>query len=189
MMEWLIAFLLGAVFNRGFRGGGLTQYLPWLKGGKIINALAFGIFCVASTHYLAAWEYAETYNDALWYAVAMWLGAMDGWGEYIGAMVRRHILTGTEVEKIDQLILKYKSNPMLWGFLGLTVRGAFWGAAISSSVHAIWPLLVGLLMGSVYYVTITLAGLLFKERGYGWGGGEIVFGGLLWQAALFSLMA
>lgn len=192
-MQYALYFIIGAVFNR-IRGGLINLYWPAFKGiGKHVNDAAFGLFCGAVLYGLdiTAWS-STTWNDVAWYTTAMWAGRSLGWGEYIGAMIDKKIHSGDEVDFIDAAIKKYTDRPVLWGFLGLTLRGGLWGMFIALVAHSIIPALAGSLMGCVYFCTIKIADLQDGKAdtvgaNKGWGYGEYVFGGILWMSCAYAL--
>ena len=119
---------------------------------------------------------------------AMWLGAMKGWGDYIGALGgwRTHNLK--EWGAIDWAISSLKRYPKLWGWVGLSIRGALWGAvvAVPFALHGL-PWVDFIVLGSTMPVWYRLALHWTWHRARsdwqeaGWGLGEIIFGIVFWK--------
>lgn len=157
-MGWLV-FLLGAISNR-IRGTAGTI-------GRLGNAILFGVVM----------SYQHNINP-LYISVAMLIGASFGWGAYIGAMIHKRI--EPEVYFIDKLIVPLKYNPMLYGFVGLTIRGLVLAVPICLVFHSLVPLLAGVIMGLVYFSVIKIVDKIVGYPDYGWAISEVLFGGLFW---------
>lgn len=130
---------------------------------------------------------------ALWSFPACLIAMSFGWGRYIGTLGGWEKETWEEVDFIDHaiadlmvskfsthLINKYDIDDMrLWGFYGLTLRGAFMGIVLSLPLHSVWPLLASTTMGIVYLASIEICHAVLKDRQRGWELGEVLFGGLI----------
>lgn len=173
----ILATFFGAFLNR-CRGGLLTiLFNPdesntfWKKVGKFGNAVGFGVIaaiCVNSYYALPVG------------IVAMLIGASFGWGKYITGIIEKGFdVQEEEIKWIDKLVMQKDDYPVLRSVAALSLRGLIWTVCIAIpmaffNLSYLYFAPVGLLMGAVYYVTISL----FK--GHGWGYGEYLFGGLLW---------
>lgn len=179
MTTLLAIAMIGAFLNR-VRGGLFDSFLQPLDGvGKVVNDLAFTILFSLLTDW----------HTGVWYGIAMLTGRSFGWGEYIGAIINGSINTGNEVPYIDRLIKRFTKQPLLWGVLGLTLRGALWGICLGMVQHSIIPVLAGATMGCVYFLTVAYARARDKwMANRGWGYGEYVFGGILWAATAYNLV-
>lgn len=206
---WLfgLAAIFGGLFNR-IRGGGFGKFrqslkdlvpswLTWLFDGKYVNAMAFGLFI----GFLAG-----DWKLGLFSLAAMFIGQAPGWGEYIGAAGgwRKgiHFLpVGTQLsdykidsdlyklykpldewDPIDFIIKPLLKYPVAWGVVGLTLRGALWGACLSIALQSAIPLAASLLMGVVYF------SLTRYSRKWGWEYSEIVFGIILWISSTGAVL-
>lgn len=189
----ILIFVAGAFFNR-CRGGLLeqvriTSFLPpqIRSKGKIINDICFGLLFSWLSNSALSYEFAK---DTALYGFAMFYGRHFGWGNYIGAIIRKDTsyFTEAEVDFIDAKVKRYLHRPVLYGTLALTMRGLLWAAFISMALNSLIPLLAGMLMGVVYCTVITLCGKTEDERARGWGYSEYVFGGILWATCAYALV-
>lgn len=178
--------LLGGLSN-AIRGG---QWKEWLGlpedsvWGKIpSDAINAAIFAAA-----VLWIHGNPVLAAASYG-AMWLGAAKGWGDYIGALGGWRISDLKEVRWIDAIIKPLIAKPKLWGWAGLSLRGAYWGACLAApfAYYGLpWAqfILLGATMPLCYWLAIQWA--WHRARGNwqsaGWGLGEIFFGFALWNA-------
>lgn len=169
----LLFALCGALWNR-IRGHGI-------KFGKIANDVAFGL--------LASFIVQEWWMLPV-AAFFMLLGRSMGWGDYIGALGGWRKTDLEEDEFIDALIRPFYNQPRLWGFMGMTLRGAFWGFCLFL-IPGIGPIAMtaGTTMGVCYFLTFEVCKLLkvthWENTGWEWS--EVIFGAVLWAAALGSL--
>ena len=173
----ILAAILGAFLNR-WRGGLLNilfspeQEKTSLKRiGKFGNAIGFGLLA----GYVASSYYAIVVGIA-----AMLIGASFGWGKYISGIINKDFdANEEEIKWIDKLVMKTNDYAQLRSVAALSLRGLIWTVCIAIpmaffNLAYLYFIPVGLLMGVVYYVTISIAGAK------GWGYGEYAFGGLLW---------
>ncbi len=187
--------IIGAVSN-AVRGG---QWRKWFgleavnkETGKFekynwissdgLNAFIYGICVFAATRNV--WL-------ALVSAALMWVGAKAGWGDYVGALGGWRVDGLKENVVIDFFIRPLRKYPKWWGFAGLTIRGAFWGAMLSTAFFyygyntiAVSFIARGALMGAAYWAALAWSkNRVNDEQGKcGWGLGEIFFGKILWDA-------
>ncbi len=185
MIPW---FLIGAISN-AIRGGqwrgwlGVTGKYEWFPSDTI-NALIYGIvvYYVTSNPLIAAVSMP-----------LMWLGALPGWGDYIGALGGWRIDNLKEIKLIDILISPLKKRPKWWGFAGLTIRGLYWGFILSLPFFwfdistAISFILCGSSMGIAYWAALNwmkyrIGKVSDEWTQAGWGLGEIFYGAILWSA-------
>ncbi len=225
MIKLLIAALAGLIFNLvrgGFHGplrakilqgmgsssgprGMAIKIVNRLLDGKVINALAFGIFCVIAhaSEYQGIIEGMPTYifvSGALslfLYESAMMLrGSAPGWGDYIGAIggwrkglpVPEGRITKEEyeihkplqeVDYIDRIIKPLEKHPVLWGLAGLSIRCGEWGLFIGAPLLSFWPVLAGLLAGPLCWAAIKIG-----PRRYGWMIFEALLGVVFWASVI-----
>lgn len=163
--------ILGAFVNR-CRGGLLNKYHQYAKRiCKYGNAVVFG---VVAGLLIGSW-YA-----GILATLGMFIGSAFGWGKYIGGIINKTFDPDeVEVRWIDWLVMQKTDYAQLRSVVALSLRGLIWTSCIAVSV-ANWNLdylfyaPVGLLMGIVYYITISIS------KAKGWSYGEWVFGALLW---------
>lgn len=177
----LIFLILGAFFNR-IRGGWL-----FTSNGGAVNVLAFGLTVGIILQSVMAGVAA---------AAGMWIGQAPGWGRYIGALGGWEDKELTEFLPVDAMIEWAKYSKRLWGYLGLSLRGAVWGIAVGVAV-AFWipsagilAPFVGLLMAPCYLATIEAARWLKVKNpaGTGWEWGEYLFGAVFWAFILAQVL-
>jgi hypothetical protein len=165
----LLTAILGAIFNR-LRGSGI-------RGGRWINVIAFGFLC--------GWLYTPIIG--VFAALGMAIGQSLGWGRYIGALGGWEQQELKEVWFIDAVISPLKHNMRLWGFVGLMLRGMFWGACIGISIGSVWPMLAGATMPLCYLLALHLTRWTDNPQGRGWEVGEVLFGAVLWASVALIL--
>lgn len=167
----IILAILGAFVNR-CRGGLLNAY-----GLKTVckygNAVVFGVVC---GFLLNSWQFGVSG------AIGMFIGASFGWGKYIAGIINKTFdVNEVEIKWIDKFVMQTNDHAVLRSVVALSLRGLIWTSCIAIALLNPFYAPIGLLMGIVYYVTISLAG----EKG--WSYGEWVFGAILWGS--FSFIA
>ncbi len=141
------SILFGALFNR-IRGGLLAQYK--IPKGKLINVLAFTVFCFI----LFPW-YA---------AIAAGLAMLIGQQPEVGPLVGSDGILGG---KHDVAHLGKVSQ-----------RGTWWAALISLAIWSPIPLVAGLLYPVPFLIGYWFEQRNSKYNG--WGIAEYIFGAMLW---------
>lgn len=199
--------VIGMVANR-VRGGALTNLswdMNWINEGKEsptktigkhLNDLVFGglfaYLCTYSfnTKFLAAFSVLT---------ISMWVGRSFGWGTYINGIIERKVLLEEEIKWIDKLVLNKTNYPLLRNTAALSLRGLIWTTCLTAGfaiINLFNPIsfkifalpFVGLLMGSVYFLTMEICGRHNKKvRGQGWSLGELFWGFILWGACALLL--
>ncbi len=172
--------IIGMIMN-AIRGAQWKAFVPekyhWINS-DLINSTIY----MATVYYLTNDIYTSMASF-----VAMWLGAMMGWGDYIGALGSWRKDDLQENKYIDPLIKWLLKYPRWWGFAGLTLRGAIWGLclAIPFGFAGLPFIYMGATMGLCYFAAIEYAKSRIPEgnwAGMGWGLGEIFYGYALWSA-------
>lgn len=172
--------LIGAVSN-AIRGGQLG-----IKSNHDLYNALITVFCTA----LSMCNPLSPIQG-----ISMWLGAIPGWGAYIGALGKEHadISKLSEIWIIDCCIHKYCTleTQQQWGFYGLTLRGLYWGlclailpACLNYWITSIAFILVGVSMGLAYRTVIQWCNALTIEGGTislsrAWALSEWAFGAVL----------
>lgn len=176
--------IIGGIAN-AIRGGQMHSWIGRpIPKPDIVNALLYGI-CV----YSSAGEF--------WLAVmscfAMFLGAVVGVGDYIGALYGTRKVVLSECWFIDPMIRPLQKWPELWGYAGLTLRGLYWGACLATPFllygyedQASSLLLHGSMMPlayvAAYFWIKTRIPTLADRAGVSWGLAEVFYGAILWSA-------
>ncbi|MBP5698683.1 MAG: hypothetical protein J6W96_04070 [Alphaproteobacteria bacterium] len=191
MIETFIISLLNAF---GFRvRGGLGE--RW--GFKFpLNKWWFAVIFSLCTAYLQGWD--QNYQLVLMIATRI-STQIAGWGEYVGCVLGiaqpqsdredlpkvDHILDNMKWEAHDVKVWKWTihvpafnllDHGVLFGWLGLTIRGLYMTFIIGLALRSIPFMLCGLAMGSIYW----FAGWLYRKglndgKG-GWNIGEWLYG-------------
>lgn len=190
-MEIIVLSIIGAIVNR-FRGGGLLNIKY-----RTLPFLAVFLTCAL---YVNLQTHPENMQEAIIATVlatiAMWAGEAAGWGRYIGALggwERKPLMEFAPVDFVIRPIRPWLVRPQfvstqqiiqlrLWGFCGLTLRGAYWGALLGVVMLNPCMVVAGATMGVCYAVCIWFAKKLTNDKGKGWEYAEFVFGGVLWAS-------
>lgn len=211
--------LLGAFCNR-VRGGlkpkfiqRIDDFLPeFFSTGRLFNDIVFA-FCFSA---IIGSSYQGFVDGSPYYSVdfsfilflllgaSMAVGRSQGWGAYIGNMIRKNDNEEREVEWIDKIARKFPrdKNPLFKNTLALSIRGMVWSFWISfacsvsvmfgfSDISVLGILLFALSgfgMGIVYLFAIEIQNLINRTRNDGWASGEWLFGGWLWGAFLLCMV-
>lgn len=207
--------LLGAYFNnvRGDNAAKDADVRPYRLMGRTLNFVIFGLLV-----FIASYPYGVALAALFGFvsALGMWAGQAPGWGRYIGALAGTEKEPLVEVKLIDAMIAPLRPDNvpnsrlgpvgqmMAWGFAGATLRGTWWGIALTIpatvlyllgllpwikadfATSAAWMILTASAFGIVYGVVIHT----YKHHpvfaanpiGKSWGASEPYFGALLWGA-------
>ena len=189
-MTWLIPFLC----SLGFRiRGGLGERWGWKFP---LNKFWFaGIFSACD-----AWLHGWDLNRFSVMFIAVRLSTqLAGWGEYVGCVLGMaqpqperedlpkvdHILDNMKWDAHDVKVWKWTihihafnllDHGVLFGWLGLTVRGLYMTFIIGLALQSIPFMLCGLAMGSIYWFAGWLYRLGLNDGKGGWNIGEWIFG-------------
>lgn len=189
----LILYMAALSLLNMIRGG------LWLKWGNE-GVMTLGVFgLLSATFYM----YPETnpwgdnhYTLAAIVAILLFVFEKFGWGRYFGAMkdpISKFQSKDDyqEVEFIDWVIeglipekhthskKEYTRLTRLWGFSGMTLRGCLWLFPSAIALLSLWPMVVGGLMGVVYYFSRS-----FKHH---WKVAEGTFGALIGAGLYLAL--
>lgn len=192
----LAAAALGGVMNM-VRGG---LWAGWLQGrGRIINVIAYGLFCGALAFYAQA---DAVHARALVSAALMYALQAPGYGVYTGTILNGFYMKGgvvvstpkPEIALIDALIGPLAMQPVLYGFTGATLRGALWGAGLALawvdmgpldlSTYSFWPLAGGASLGAAFWLA-----RFWPNHSTQWKVGEALFGAALWASVAFTVLS
>lgn len=190
-MIGVLLFLLGGLTNRFVRGGNVATRtenflvlcgLPEKEVQKIVSAdfLNFLIFQMTCFYFFEFWQ-------ALAVGIAMWVGAAPTWGQYITALRKNHVHQPYDrnaiFDYIPNLILRLDKG-LLSGFVGLLLRGIFWGGLLAFAAGIFAPLFVGAAMPIIYLLMIKLEE---KTKAInGWELAEFIMGGVLWTSVFYG---
>ena len=189
-MTWLIPFLC----SLGFRiRGGLGERWGWKFP---LNKFWFaGIFSACD-----AWLHGWDLNRFSVMFIAVRLSTqLAGWGEFVGCVLGiaqpqpdredlpkvDHILDNMKWDAHDVKVWKWTihipdfnllDHGVLFGWLGLTVRGLYMTFIIGLALQSIPFMLCGLAMGSIYWFAGWLYRLGLNDGKGGWNIGEWLYG-------------
>ena len=188
-MTWLIPFLCSLGFR--IRGGLFERQWKRLPLNKWWFATIFAL--------CACWLKGWDWNYFLVVFIAARLSTqLAGWGEYVGCVLGMaqpqpdredlpkvdHILDNMKWDAHDVKVWKWKihipafnllDHGVLFGWLGLTVRGLYMTFIIGLALQSIPFMLCGLAMGSIYWFAGWLYRLGLNDGKGGWNIGEWLF--------------
>lgn len=157
-----------------------------IKGHKIpLNKIWFALF------YAGAFCYLTSFSWNVWAVVSIaTLVAYQeyGWGEYVGCL-----LCGSKPSErsdcdlvddiVDNLKITYKGKvykltdyPVLFGWLGLSLRGGIMSFTIGLAMQNIPYMFTGLAMGTVYKLGGFICKYIYDDGKYGWRWAEWLYG-------------
>ena len=188
-MTWLIPFLCSLGFR--IRGGLFERQWRRLPLNKWWFAAIFAA--------CACWLKGFDWNYYLVVFIAARLSTqLAGWGEYVGCVLGMaqpqperedlpkvdHILDNMKWDAHDVKVWKWKihipafnllDHGVLFGWLGLTVRGLYMTFIIGLALQSIPFMLCGLAMGSIYWFAGWLYRLGLNDGKGGWNIGEWIY--------------
>lgn len=157
-----------------------------IKGHKIpLNKIWFALF------YAGAFCYLTSFSWNVWAVVSIaTLVAYQeyGWGEYVGCL-----LCGSKPSErsdcdlvddiVDNLKITYKGKvykltdyPVLFGWLGLSLRGGIMSFTIGLAMQNIPYMFTGLAMGTVYWLGGLVCKYIIDDGKCGWRWAEWLYG-------------
>lgn len=182
-MKALIISLIDSFLWR-VRGGWRIPYTDKKAPlNKIWFAVAFGI----EAGLLKGWDWSLVITTMIATLVSY---QAYGWGEYIGCLLcKSKPSERSDCDLVDEIVdslkITYKGKvykltdyPVLFGWVGLSLRGLILSFIIGLALNSIPFMLCGLAMGTVYW----LGGLFNKiidDGKYGWKWAEWFFGAYL----------
>ena len=189
-MTWLIPFLC----SLGFRVRGGLFERQWRR--LPLNKWWFAAIFAACSCWLKGFDW----NYYLVVFIAARLSTqLAGWGEYVGCVLGMaqpqpdredlpkvdHILDNMKWDAHDVKVWKWTvhipafnllDHGVLFGWLGLTVRGLYMTFIIGLALQSIPFMLCGLAMGSIYWFAGWLYRLGLNDGKGGWNIGEWIYG-------------
>ena len=189
-MTWLIPFLCSLGFR--IRGGLFERQWRRLPLNKWWFAAIFAA--------CACWLKGFDWNYYLVVFIAARLSTqLAGWGEYVGCVLGMaqpqleredlpkvdHILDNMKWDAHDVKVWKWTihipafnllDHAILFGWLGLTIRGLYMTFIIGLALQSIPFMLCGLAMGSIYWFAGWLYRLGLNDGKGGWNIGEWLYG-------------
>lgn len=194
-MNLIVTGLISCLCSLGFRiRGGLGERWGWKFP---LNKWWFAaIFASCSTWLYDCWEW-----NFFWvlFIAARLSTQLAGWGEYVGCVLGMaqpqpdredlpkvdHILDNMKWDAHDVKVWKWTvhipafnllDHGVLFGWLGLTVRGLYMTFIIGLAQQSIPFMLCGLAMGSIYWFAGWLYKLGLDDKKCGWNIGEWLYG-------------
>ena len=189
-MMWIIPVLVALGFR--IRGGLFERQWKRLPLNKWWFATIFAL--------CACWLKGWDWNYFLVVFIAARLSTqLAGWGEYVGCVLGMaqpqpdredlpkvdHILDNMKWDAHDVKVWKWTihipafnllDHGVLFGWLGLTVRGLYMTFIIGLALQSIPFMLCGLAMGSIYWFAGWLYRLGLNDGKFGWNIGEWIYG-------------
>ena len=165
--------------------GGLRMYKDKKYPlNKLWFAVAFGI----EAGYLRGWDWRFVITTMIATLVSY---QIYGWGEYIGCLLcgSKPYPERSDCDLVDEIVdnlrisfkgweWKLTDHPVLWGWVGLSLRGLILSFIIGLALNSILFMLCGLAMGTVYWLGGQLNKLIDDEK-CGWKHAEWLFGAYL----------
>lgn len=183
-MKALLFSLIDAFLFRVRGGWKIPNTDKRLPLCKLWFAIAFGI----EAGIIKSWDWAFVATTMIATFVSY---QIYGWGEVLGCVcgVGKPNPDRSDCDLvdniIDSLVIKFKGKvykltdyPILFGWVGTSLRGLIMTFIIGLALNSILFMLCGLSMGTIYW----LAGLLNKfidDGKYGWRWAEWLYGGYL----------
>jgi hypothetical protein len=155
MQELIIYALLGAFFNSFLRGGFIKTWWPNFRGGKIINAVAFGI---------AAYFAVNNYL----YASLLGLGMLIGQAPAIFHPLSDY---AKKTGHVFMWVLVVMERGIVWS-LPLIAASGYW-----AHYEALWWLVLAVAMPVCYSLDWT-------RWKYRWVMAEVIYGACMWSLLL-----
>lgn len=200
-MDWLI-IILNAL---GFRiRGGLGERWGWKFP---LNKWWFAVIFSLCAAYLHGWN--QNYQLVLMIAARL-STQLAGWGEYVGCVLGTakpqpdredlpkvdHILDNMKWDAHDVKVWKWTihipafnllDHAILFGWLGLTIRGLYMTFIIGLALQSIPFMLCGLAMGTIYWLVGLFSRKVYNLYKGGWNIAELIYGGYLgWMLCVFG---
>ena len=193
-MNLIVTGLISLLDALGFRiRGGLGERWGWKFP---LNKFWFAAIFSACDAYLHGWDLNRF---AVVFIATRISTQIAGWGEYVGCVLGMakpqperedlpkvdHILDNMKWDAHDVKVWKWTihipafnllDHGMLFGWLGLTIRGLYMTFIIGLALRSIPFMLCGLAMGTIYWI----AGWLYRhgvdDKKCGWNVGEWLYG-------------
>lgn len=198
-MDWVIVLLCAL----GFRiRGGLGERWGWKFP---LNKWWFAVIFSLCAAYLHGWD--QNYQLVLMIAARL-STQLAGWGEYVGCVLGLaqpqpdredlpkvdHILDNMKWDAHDVKVWKWTihipafnllDHAILFGWLGLTIRGLYMTFIIGLALQSIPFMLCGLAMGTIYWLCGLFSRKVYPLYKGGWNIAELIYGGYLgWMLCL-----
>lgn len=200
-MDWLISLLCAL----GFRiRGGLGERWGWKFP---LNKWWFAVIFSLCAAYLHGWD--QNYQLVLMIAARL-STQLAGWGEYVGCVLGiaepqpdredlpkvDHIMDNMKWDAHDVKVWKWTvhipafnllDHAILFGWLGLTIRGLYMTFIIGLALQSIPFMLCGLAMGTIYWLCGLFSRKVYPLYKGGWNIAELIYGGYLgWMLWIFG---
>lgn len=187
----------------GFRiRGGLGERWGWKFP---LNKWWFAVIFSLCAAYLHGWD--QNYQLVLMIAARL-STQLAGWGEYVGCVLGiaepqperedlpkvDHILDNLHWEARDVKVWKWTvrvpafnllDHAILFGWLGLTVRGLYMTFIIGLALQSIPFMVCGVAMGTIYWLVGLFSRKVYPLYKGGWNIAELIYGAYLgWMLCL-----
>lgn len=161
--------------------------IPYTNKKVFLNKLWFAVAFGIEAGILKGWNW----NFVIITALATWVSYQAyGWGEYVSCACgvgtpnpnRRDCELVDNI--VDSLVIKFKGKvykltdyPILFGWVGLSLRGLILSFIIGLALNSMPFMVCGLAMGTIYWLAGLIARKILKKYDKtGWNLGEICFG-------------
>lgn len=164
--------------------GGLRMYKDYKYPlNKLWFAVAYGI----EAGILKGWDWSLAITTMIATLVSY---QIYGWGEYIGCLLcKSKPSERSDCDLVDDIVdnlrisfkgweWKLTDHPVLWGWVGLSLRGLILTFLIGLALRSIPYMFTGLAMGTVYWLGGQFNKLIDDGK-CGWKWAEWFFGGFL----------
>lgn len=165
--------------------GGLR--IPFTDKKFPLNKLWFALFYSGAYWYLKGWDL----NSYIIGAIATLVSYQEyGWGEYVACVLGGgKVSERTDCPLVDDIVdnmkitwkgvtYKLTDYPVLFGWVGLSLRGGLMTYMIGLGFQNIPYMFTGLLMGTVYWIGGRI-GKIIPDGKNGWNWAEWLYGGAL----------
>ena len=209
----ILIAIIGATVNR-IRGGWLTDFVRTKPNLKVLleDIKLYGY----KDDLKGEVYYVKDFNDLVFaYCFTFWMpltwdsvacfaliftgmrgGRSFGWGGYLEAIIHEKINHDRDDILLFDKWFRGNDEPILSGWAATSLRGLMWSSLTYlgfylTSFFGYPPMnpyvsLIGLSMGTIYLITITIFDH-WKVKGSGWGWGEIIFGAIFWGSFAIAI--
>ena len=157
-----------------------------IKGHKLpLNKIWFALFYAGAFCYLTAWSW----NVWAVVSIATLVSYQEyGWGEYVMCLLGgRKPDERSDCSLVDDIVdnlkitwkgktYKLTDYPVLFGWVGLSLRGGIMSFMVGLAVQSIPYMFTGLAMGTVYKLGGFVCNHIVDDGKYGWRWAEYIYG-------------
>ena len=177
--------LLGA-FTWRVRGG---LRIPGTDKKFPLNKWWFAVFYALATCYMEGWSWNLFFVMLI---ASRLCSQLYGWGEYVGCLIcgSKPYPERSDCDLVDDIVdnaqvtikgttYKLTDFPVLWGWIGLSLRGLILSFIVGLALNSIPYMLCGFAMGTVYWLAGQFNKHVIDDGKCGWKWSEYAFGAYL----------